>query len=143
MQSPAPAMYFVVVCAAAEVHLPHCPALSVFDDGTLALWRDYARALERERRLAWDEIDARAIAEERLGSLVTAVNALASEKDAGAARDRHIKHVDAELAAARAALSREAAGHAATREQLLYRESVRGWIRLPFSLLKRRLSGQR
>ena len=141
-QAPALPMYFVVVCAAAEVHLPPCPALSLFDDGTLALWRDYTRALGRERRLAWDEIDARAIAEERLGSLVTAVNTLASEKVAGAARDRHVKHVEAELVTTRAALSQEAAGHAATREQLLYRESARGWIRLPFSLLKRRLLGQ-
>ena len=57
--APAPPMYFVVVCAAAGVALPALPALSLFDDGALSLWRDYARALVRERELAWDEIDAR------------------------------------------------------------------------------------
>jgi len=75
---PAPPMYFVVACAAAGVSLPPLPALSLFDDGALALWRDYARALLRERQLGWDELDARAIAEDRLAELVTAVNALAS-----------------------------------------------------------------
>ena len=63
-------MYFVVVCAAEGVALPAMPALSLFDDGALSLWRDYARALVRERELAWDEIDARAVAEERLAELV-------------------------------------------------------------------------
>ena len=67
---------------------PALPALSLFDDGTLALWRDYARALLRERELAWDELDARKIAEDRLTQLVQAVNALASEREAGAVRAR-------------------------------------------------------
>jgi 2-polyprenyl-3-methyl-5-hydroxy-6-metoxy-1,4-benzoquinol methylase len=136
---PAPPMYFVVVCAAAGVPLPSLPGLSLFDDGTLALWRDYARALVRERRLAWDELDARAIAEDRLAELVTAVNALARERDAGMEKDRRI----AALADVQAAFEREAAAHAATRQQLAYRESVRGWLRLPFSVLKRRLSESR
>ncbi len=132
--APAPPMYFVVVCAAAAVPLPPCPALSMFDDGALALWRDYARALERERQLAWDELDARAIAEHRLTELITAVNALASEKDAGVEKDRRI----AALTAVQAALGQEVMAHAATRAQLAYRETPKGWLRLPFSLLKRR-----
>ena len=136
MPAPAPPMYFVVVCAAAGVTLPTCAALSLFDDGGLALWRDYARALVRERQVAWDELDARSIAEARLAELVTAVNALASEREAGIAKDRRI----AAQAEAEAAFSREIAAHAATREQLVYRESARGWLRLPFSLLKRRFS---
>ncbi len=67
---PPPPMYFVVVCAADGVTLPALPALSLFDDGELSLWRDYARALVRERTLAWDELDARRIAEDRLMELV-------------------------------------------------------------------------
>jgi hypothetical protein len=136
MPAPAPPMYFVVVCAAAGVTLPTCAALSLFDDGAQTLWRDYGRALVRERQLAWDEIDARAIAEARLAELVTVVNALASEREGGIAKDRRI----AAQAAAQAAFAGEVAAHAATREQLAYRESWRGWLRLPFSLLKRRLS---
>jgi SAM-dependent methyltransferase len=138
-REPAPPMYFVVVCAAAGVSLPLLPALSLFDDGELGLWRDYARALGREKRLAWDELDARAIAEDRLADLVTAVNALASEKDAGIAKDRRI----AAMAEAEGALAREIAAHASTRERLIYRESARGWLRLPFAMLKRRMVGLR
>ena len=140
---PAPPMYFVVVCAAAGVPLPALPALSLFDDGDLALWRDYSRALGRERQLAWDELDARAIAEDRLAELVTAVNALASEKEASVARVRRIAAMEPALVAAQAALDREVAAHATTRERLAYRESVRGWLRLPFALLKRRVSSLR
>ena len=137
--APAPPMYFVVVCAASGVPLPVLPALSLFDDGELALWRDYSRALGRERQLAWDEIDARAIAEDRLGELVTAVNALASEREASIAKDQRI----AVLADAQAAFAREVTAHAATRERLIYRESARGWLRFPFALLKRRMSSSR
>ena len=64
--APAAPMYFVVVCAARGVALPALPSLSLFDDGELSLWRDFARAMRRERELAWDEIDARKIAEDRL-----------------------------------------------------------------------------
>jgi len=141
---PAPPMYFVVVCAAFGVALPALPALSLFDDGALALWRDYARALVRERQLAWDELDARAIAQDRLAELVTAVNALAGERDAREARLQQIASLQAALAAADAARQSAAAGearevalHAQTRERLAYRESLRGWVRLPFAALKR------
>jgi SAM-dependent methyltransferase len=142
-REPAPPMYFVVVCAAAGVPLPVLPALSLFDDGALALWRDYSRALGRERELAWDELDARAIAEERLAELVTAVNALASEKEASIARVRRLAQLEPAFTDAQAALAREVAAHAATRERLDYRESARGWLRLPFALLKRRVSSLR
>jgi len=123
------------------VPLPSLPALSLFDDGALALWRDYARALCRERQLAWDELDARAIAQDRLAELVTAVNALGSERDAKLVQDRRIKEMATQIAAAEAALARETGEHAGTRERLAYRESARGWLRLPLSLLKRRLVG--
>jgi len=140
---PAPPMYFLVVCAAAGMPLPWLPALSLFDDGALALWRDYARALGRERQLAWDELDARAIAQGRLAELVTAVNALASERDAKVVRDRRIKELATQIAAVEAALAREMGEHAGTRERLAYRESARGWLRLPLAHLKRRLADWR
>jgi SAM-dependent methyltransferase len=141
---PAPPMYFVVACAAEGVPLPRLPALSLFDDGALALWRDYARALGRERRLAWDEIDARAIAEDRLAQLVGAVNDLASERERADAMAARVAALDVALGEARLAFEREGAAHRATREQLTYRESARGWVRLPFATLKRRLArGQR
>ncbi len=141
--APAAPMYFVVVCGGTGAQLPVCPSLSMFDDGALALWRDYARALQRERQLAWDELDARAVATERLTELIGAVNALASEKDAVAALKRHVAHQDAELSVAQAEARREIAAHAETRERLEYRESARGWLRLPLALLKRRFSGMR
>ncbi len=148
-REPAPPMYFVVVCAAAGVPLPACPALSLFDDGALALWRDYARALGRERQLAWDEIDARAIAEERLTQLVTTVNALASEKHAAAVLTSRITALESSLAEAEAARqraaearAREADAHAQTKARLAYRETVRGWTRFPFAAVKRRLGAR-
>src|SRR4030095_11448690 len=75
---PAPPMYFLVIAAAREVALPVLPALSLFDDGTASLWRDYVRALTRERELAWDEIDARRLAEQRFAEVVAVRNTLAS-----------------------------------------------------------------
>ena len=51
--------------------------------------------------------------------------------------------LEAALAGLPAELAREQAAHAATRERLAYRESARGWFRLPFSLLKRRWSDPR
>ena len=91
-------MYFLVIGAAAGVALPTLPAVSLFDDGTLSLWRDYARALGRERALAWDELDARKVAEDRLAELVTATNALASAQEAIHAQVTRIEGLEAALA---------------------------------------------
>ena len=99
---PAAPMYFIVVCAAPRVPLPVLPRLSLFDDGALSLWRDYARALTRERELAWDELAARKIAEDRLAELVPAINALASERDAGRLQAARIEALEAALAATQA-----------------------------------------
>ena len=108
--APAPPMYFVVVCAAEGVPVPALPALSLFDDGALSLWRDYARALARERELAWDEVNARTVAEDRLAELVVTVNALASAREAGRVQAERIASLEAALAstqsAAQAAVTR-------------------------------------
>ncbi len=95
---PAPPMYFVVVCAREGVALPALPALSLFDDGSLSLWRDYVRALVRERELVWDEIAARKVAEERLAELIPALNDLASAREAIGVMEARIASLEAELA---------------------------------------------
>ena len=200
--APAPPMYFVVVCAATGVALPSLAVLSLFDDGALALWGDYARALLRERQLAWDELEARKVAEDRLAELVSTANALASTREVVAARaeriagleaalqstqvraEAEIARLHAELARMQAELvraqaeiarlgasiaetsealtqvrsgltaeidahattaeahSRERAAHDETQARLAYRESARGWLRFPFSVARRRVTGR-
>ncbi|MEP7327920.1 MAG: class I SAM-dependent methyltransferase [Betaproteobacteria bacterium] len=167
-RAPAPPMYFVVVAAATGVTLPPLPALSLFDDGQLALWHDYARTLLHEKQLIWDELDARKIAQDRLEQLIETTNALASERQAGAARIERIAALEAALAFtqthaqralddAHAAIAREAearahtvnahaneqAAHVATQERLAYRESARGWLRYPFAIARRRFGEPR
>jgi 2-polyprenyl-3-methyl-5-hydroxy-6-metoxy-1,4-benzoquinol methylase len=168
---PAPPMYFLVIAAAAGVPLPTLPSVSLFEDGALSLWRDYSRALNRERELAWDELNARKIAEDRLAELVPAINALASANDTTRAQQKRIGDLEAalvdtqakaqsaiaaleaalaerervfarEVAVARDAATREAAAHGETRARLAYRESARGWLRFPFAAIRQRM-GQR
>ncbi len=169
--APASAMYFLVLAAATGVLLPSLPSLSLFDDGTLALWRDYARALGRERTLAWDELAARKVAEDRLAELVPAVNALASAREANAMQAARIDDLAIALAAAQgraeaagaellrardalaertaahahaeAALGRERLAHAETRNRLAYRESARGWLRYPLAAARQRFASGR
>ena len=149
---PAAPMYFLVVCGANGAKLPVLPVVSLFDDGALSLWRDYARALMRERQLAWDELDARKVAEDRLAELVGEVNALASERQKTAALRDRVAGLESALAASeqsharsRAAfedeIARERAGHAETRARLAYRETAAGWARWPLGLARRRLTG--
>jgi SAM-dependent methyltransferase len=141
--APAPPMYFVVIAGAAEAVLPALPALSAFDDGTLALWRDHARARMRERQLAWDELEARKVAEDRLAELVQAVNALASARERCAALEARIAALEAELAQGAQALAHERGDHAVTRARLAYRESPAGWARWPLGAARRRLGSLR
>jgi SAM-dependent methyltransferase len=147
-QEPAAPMYFVVVAGARDAVLPRLPALSVFDDGELGLWRDYARALGRERQLAWDELDARKIAEDRLRELVGVVNALASEREKTTVLERALAatreeqaRATAAVSATQAALAQERAAHGDTRARLAYRESAAGWARWPLAIARRRLRG--
>ena len=166
--APGPPMYFVVVAAAAGVPLPPLPALSLFDDGDLTLWHDYARTLLHEQQLVWDELDARKIAQDRLEQLIALTNALASERQVSAARSDRITALEAALAftqtraqqalaEAHGAVAREAearaqsalahageqAAHVITQQRLAYRESARGWLRYPFAAARRRLGDQR
>jgi SAM-dependent methyltransferase len=169
--APAPPMYYVVVCGGADAVLPALPAVSLFDDGERSLWSDYARALARERELAWDEINARKVAEDRLAELVPAINELASARAAGVAQAARIAALEAALAAtqakaqaalttltqAQAALAseveshaqtadahaRERAAHGETQARLAYRESARGWLRFPFAAVRHRVPERR
>jgi ubiquinone/menaquinone biosynthesis C-methylase UbiE len=147
--TPAAPMYFVVVCAAAGVALPALPALSLFDDGALSLWREYAGTMRRVRQLAWDEVDARRVAEDRLADLVGAVNGLASERQKAAALRERVSTLEGDLGVARADFERkagelalEAAAHAETSARLAFRETLPGWLRWPLAVAKRRLAAR-
>ncbi len=144
--APAAPMYFVVACGAAGVALPALPAVSLFDDGELSLWRDYAKVALRVRQLAWDELDARRVAEDRLAELVSAVNGYASERQKTAALGARVEALEREAAAAQASAS--AARHDAdqvradlehTRTRLAFRESLAGWLRWPLAVARRRV----
>jgi SAM-dependent methyltransferase len=166
--APAPPMYYVVVCGGDDATLPALPAISLFDDGEGSLWRDYMRALAREGELAWDELNARKIAEDRLAELVPAINALASARAAGIVQADRIAALDAALEAAQRqaettlrqmqerlsreaeahaqmaeAHARERAAHGETRARLAYRESARGWLRFPFAAVRQRMAERR
>ena len=125
LSAPAPPMYFVVVCGDEAATLPQFAGLSVFDDGAQSLYRDYQRALLAEKRLYWDEIDARKIGEERLADLVATVDDLAEARsrvgDLEAAL-AHTQQAERMLAEARA--------------RLAFRESWRGWLRWPLHQLR-------
>jgi SAM-dependent methyltransferase len=146
---PAPAMYFVVVCGAQGATLPVFPALSIFDDGALSLYRDYERALLAEKRLFWDELDARKIAETRHGELVVAVNELASSRERELAMAARLAPLEVEAERTRVALAKlsgalaQASGalHDAS-ARLAFRESWRGWLRWPIGHFRRALSGK-
>jgi SAM-dependent methyltransferase len=129
LDAPAPPMYFVVICGTEEAALPRLPPLSVFDDGVQSLYRDYQRALLEERRLYWEELDARRIAAQRMQETVMVVNDLAS------ARQR-VQGLDARVASLEGELSRVSSDLNMTASRLSYRESWRGWARWPLARLR-------
>ena len=139
---PAPPMYFVVVCGSGSASLPDLPALSIFDDGEQSLYRDYQRALLAEKRLHYDEIDARNIAEARLSELIGAVNALASARGREQTLAARVAPLEEALARSTAAFRQATAELEVASARLAYRESWRGWARWPLSKA-RRLAGTR
>ena len=140
---PAPPMYFLVVCGDAEAVLPELPALSVFDDGALSLYRDYERALLAEKRLFWDQLDARKIAEARLAELVAALNELGSSRQRGEALSSRVTSLEGELGHAQAAFARVSGALDETSARLAFRESWLGWLRWPLGRFRRLLAGSR
>jgi SAM-dependent methyltransferase len=124
---PAPPMYFLVVCGAPTATLPALPDLALFDDGRQSLYRDYQRALLREKQLYWDEFDARQVAEGRLAEAIGFANELAG--------------VRAELdVMRREGVSRQQALDAAV-AQLSSLQTWRGWLRWPLGRIRRALRG--
>jgi SAM-dependent methyltransferase len=127
--APAPVVYFIVVCGSDDAVLPQLPALSMFDDGVQSLYRDYERALVAEKRLYWDELDARKIAEQRLEEAIKAVNDLAGLRS--------------ELEQTQKAIASTAGALADTESRLRFRESWQGWARWPLHRLRATLTGAR
>jgi len=134
---PAPPMYFVVVCGSARSALPRLADVSLFDDGRQSLVRDYDRALLAEKRLFWDEADARKIADARQAELVIAVNALASARQRADALAAELERIRADHAGSSTQL-RDALAHA--EQRLAFRESWKGWMRWPVGHAWKRLS---
>ena len=141
-------MYFLVVCAAAAVSLPALPELSLFDDGAQSLFRDYVRALRRDKALSWDELDARKIAEDRLGELIAAVNALSCERQQTAELASRVARLEAEamelshaFAQQSETLAQRDAALGDARQRLAYRETLAGWLRWPLGRLRARMTG--
>jgi SAM-dependent methyltransferase len=133
---PAPAMYFVVVCGGASAVLPRLADLSLFDDGRQSLMRDYDRALLAEKRLFWDEADARKIADARQAELVAAVNALASAQERADVLAAELERIRTD--AGSSAQLRDAL--ASAQQRLAFRESWKGWMRWPVGHAWKRLS---
>lgn len=155
LDAPAPPMYYLVVCGDDASVLPALPAFSVFDDGAQSLYRDYERALLAEKRLYWDEIDARKIAEQRLQQAITVTNALNTSREreeALAARipdlegqlARHsseVARINAELERTQRLYQQAAAALTHVQDRLAYRESAAGWLRWPLARARRIVGG--
>lgn len=141
--APAAPMYFLVIAAAHGVTLPALPALSLFDDGRQSLWRDYARALTRERTLAWDELAARKVAEDRLAELVPAINALSSARQAQAAQAERIVDLEAQFAALQGRAQEIAAGLTQARSALAAESSARAQAQAELGRMQAELEGER
>ena len=122
---PAPPMYFLVVCGAENATLPSLPDVALFDDGRQSLYRDYQRALLREKQLYWDELDARQVAEGRLAEAIAFANELSAERAATAALRAELVAMRREAAAGRSIL-----------------QTWRGWLRWPFGRIRRALRGR-
>ena len=135
-KTPAPPMYFVVACGGEQAVLPTLADLSVFDDGSQSLYRDYQRALLAEKRLYYDEIDARKIAETRLADLVVAADNLAQARQR--VLDLQAELVELARAADAAALLLRRTIEE-TERRLAFRESWRGWLRWPFAFVRQRI----
>lgn len=147
LASPAPPMYFLVVCGSDAARLPSLPGLSLFDDGEQSLYADYQRVRIEAQRLFWDVANERKIADERLQQAIAAVNDLAGAREREQALALRVTDLEAELQGLREALSRthaelaELARHQRVLEaRIAYRESVVGWMRWPLGRIRLAMS---
>jgi SAM-dependent methyltransferase len=135
---PAAPMYFVVIAGAQGAALPAFAPLSLFDDGEQSWFRQQALSAQA---LNLELADARKIGGERLAELIDTVNALSSERQRADALAGRVAQLEAEIAPTLQQLSFERDSHASLRAHMAYRESLKGWLRWPFSRLKARLAG--
>jgi SAM-dependent methyltransferase len=143
LEAPAPPVYFIVVCGGERAALPRLSALSLFDDGAQSLYRDYERALLAEKRLYWDEVDARKIAQQRLEEAIKAVNELSSARQREDALRQLAADLRSELERTQEAYADVARALADAQSRLRFRESWRGWARWPVHRLRGSIVGAR
>jgi SAM-dependent methyltransferase len=141
LDAPAPPVYFIVVCGGESAVLPDLAPLSLFDDGAQSLYRDYERALLAEKRLYWDEIDARKIAQQRLEEAIEAVNDLASARQREDALRQLAADLRCELEQTQKAYANVSGALAEAQSRLRFRESWRGWARWPAHRLRGSIAG--
>ena len=141
LEAPAPPVYFIVVCGGERAALPRLSALSLFDDGAQSLYRDYERALLAEKRLYWDEVDARKIAQERLEEAIRAVNELSSARQREDALRQLTADLRGELERTQKAYANVNGALAEAQSRLRFRESWRGWARWPVHRLRGSIVG--
>jgi C-terminal processing protease CtpA/Prc len=134
-------VYFIVVCGGERAALPRLSALSLFDDGAQSLYRDYERALLAEKRLYWDEVDARKIAQERLEEAIRAVNELSSARQREDALRQLTADLRGELERTQKAYANVNGALAEAQSRLRFRESWRGWARWPVHRLRGSIVG--
>ena len=140
-KEPASPMYYVVVCGGPEAQLPALPALSLFADPAQTVYQEYDRLMryQWEAREQIDALDARLHAqneaervskeqaERRITALMTEIADLR----------RQLGDRDGHAAELERALQLRLAGIQDVQAKLDYRESLVGWLRLPFHRLKR------
>lgn len=146
LAEPAKPMYYVVLCGGEKVQLPVLPPVSLFADPHQTVYQEYDRlmryqweARERMDRLN-EQVHAQSEARARAEALVAA---LAAEKGE---LKKQLREQDARTAALEGAsqeLAKQAqhsANHARElQSRLKHRESLIGWLKLPFHRLKRLL----
>jgi SAM-dependent methyltransferase len=130
--TPAPALYFVVICGGPQASLPRLPALSLFADDSQSLYRDYERSADAQKELYWEMVDARKVAAQRLQEALAVLDQLTNALE----RERALQAQLAPLDSERLRLVGELDGTVA---RLRYRESWQGWMRWPLSRLRRLL----
>jgi len=141
LDAPAPPEYFIVVCGGERAALPRLSELSLFDDGAQSLYRDYERALLAEKRLYWDEIDARKIAQQRLEEAIKAVNELSSARQREDALRQLAADLRSELERTQKAYANVSGALAEAQSRLRFRESWLGWARWPVHRLRGSIAG--
>jgi hypothetical protein len=108
-----------------------------------SLYRDYERALLAEKRLYWDELDARKIAEQRLQQTIKAVNDLASTRQREEALRELASGLRIELERTQQAFVETAGALAEAQSRLRFRESWQGWARWLLYRLRASFTGVR